>query len=83
MITIIMKIKKILLVGFSEKKEYLNDICAICQENIIMRCGECQKTVNPCHTTMGKCKHIFHKDCLNRWLRQNNRCPIDNQKFEY
>lgn len=78
-----MKIKKVLLVGFSEKKVQLNDICAICQENILFRCGECQRTTNQCHTVMGKCRHIFHKDCLTRWLNNNEKCPIDNKKFEF
>jgi hypothetical protein len=78
-----MKVKKVLLVSFSEKKEYLNDICAICQENIIMRCGKCQNTSNTCNTIIGKCKHIFHNDCLKEWLQKNNKCPIDNKKFEY
>jgi hypothetical protein len=78
-----MKIKKILFVGFSDKKIQLNDICPICQENILLRCGECQKTTNQCNTIIGKCKHIFHKDCLYKWLSTNPKCPIDNQKFEY
>jgi hypothetical protein len=78
-----MKIKKVLLVGFTEKKPYLNDICAICQENILLRCGECQKTTQACSTVTGKCKHIFHKDCISRWINQTDRCPIDNKKFEY
>jgi hypothetical protein len=77
-----MKIKKALFIGFSDKKNYLNDNCPICQENIFLRCGVCLETTNICPTIIGQCKHIYHKHCMNKWLEQSNKCPIDNLKFE-
>jgi hypothetical protein len=76
-----MKIKKVLFIGFSEKKDYLNDNCPICQENIILRCSNCSETIEKCSTIIGKCKHIYHEHCINKWLLQSNKCPIDNLKF--
>ena len=77
-----MKIKKALFLGFSNKKEYYNDTCPICQENINIRCSDCQKTTNHCATTMGECKHIFHSHCINKWLLQSKKCPIDNKPYK-
>ncbi len=25
---------------------------------------------------INECKHIFHTECLNRWLEQKNECPL-------
>jgi len=27
------------------------------------------------------CKHVFHKNCLDTWVRQRNRCPLCVQKI--
>ena len=28
------------------------------------------------------CLHIFHKKCIDRWLKDNGKCPIDNVNVE-
>jgi hypothetical protein len=39
-----------------------NNCCAICQENNVM------------HSTA--CKHYFHPDCLQPWLKTHDSCPV-------
>ena len=42
--------------------------CAICLENVYFN-NKCLFLVN--------CKHIFHKNCINTWIRMStNTCPI-------
>lgn len=45
--------------------------CGICFENVSFR----QK-----HVT--KCAHLFHKNCINRWLLQKKQCPICREKCD-
>ncbi|KAF7153100.1 hypothetical protein RHSIM_Rhsim01G0025100 [Rhododendron simsii] len=44
----------------------LEDVCSICLD-VILRA-----------TTVAKspCSHIFHRDCLFRWLPKDSRCPL-------
>lgn len=41
--------------------------CAICQDNI---------TPGIEIRTISHCNHIFHKDCIDTWFRQNVKCPV-------
>jgi|SRR5690606_22465803 len=29
-----------------------------------------------------ECKHTFHKKCLNRWIKQNENCPLCRTKLD-
>lgn len=40
-----------------------NDNCPICLENIQI-------------TYILKCSHIFHTNCLEKWTKDNNSCPL-------
>lgn len=30
---------------------------------------------------IGKCGHLFHKNCIDKWLVKCNTCPIDKVKW--
>eukprot|EP01051_Picozoa_sp_SAG22_P018798 SAG22_NODE_3272_length_1816_cov_3.040186_3_plen_64_part_00 len=30
----------------------------------------------------GACGHVFHMDCISRWLQSRNVCPICNNEWE-
>jgi hypothetical protein len=65
-------LKKILSNHVSNEKdcnfEYNNkDNCSICFEEF----GD--ESVEQCQLT---CKNVFHSECVNLWLSQNNSCPL-------
>ena len=50
-----------------EEKEGVDEInCAICLDK--MKSGNRAKQL--------QCKHIFHSQCINHWLKQKLRCPL-------
>lgn len=65
------------------------DNCAICRNHIMDKCIECQSVQEqtnleePCQLTWGKCMHVFHVHCINRWLHTRQVCPLDNRPWEY
>lgn len=49
--------------------------CAICLDEIQRR-GRCQ---------LENCRHVFHRKCINDWIRQNNdnpSCPMCNAEIQ-
>lgn len=52
--------------------EKTDHYCRICNKHIMFT-----KT-NKIKLTQGKCKHVFHKDCIDDYIRKGNiLCPID------
>uniref|UniRef100_A0A6M2DY72 Putative ring finger n=1 Tax=Xenopsylla cheopis TaxID=163159 RepID=A0A6M2DY72_XENCH len=45
--------------------------CSICLES--MREGQC--------TLITKCNHLYHRICLNLWLRTNSSCPLCREQI--
>lgn len=41
-----------------------NDICSICLEDL--KYDKC---------VVLNCEHIYHKDCIQKWLKKNDSCP--------
>ena len=47
------------------------ETCSVCLEDF--KDGDTIKKLN--------CNHIFHKDCLEPWLNENNNCPLCRQNI--
>jgi hypothetical protein len=45
----------------------LNSSCLICLDHYID---------NDKIRVLSKCKHIYHKICIDKWVQKNNTCPI-------
>ncbi|MDP2437971.1 MAG: hypothetical protein Q8P67_19690 [archaeon] len=64
--------------------------CAICRNQIMTVCIECQasraqsqEAPKECKVAWGTCCHVFHYHCIQRWLETRNVCPLDNAAWEY
>jgi hypothetical protein len=64
-------LKNVLSNHVCNKKEYISydakETCCICFEEF----GD--ENIEQCKMT---CKNIFHSECINLWLSQNNSCPL-------
>lgn len=65
------------------------DMCAICRNNNMEPCIDCQasgqdaKDTEACTLAWGTCNHAFHFHCISRWLKDHQKCPLDNKEWEY
>lgn len=92
-----MEILKLDIVGsYSYKPDieiisYDNDItkytkeCIICKRTLMEPSYEMlsdnKNILNDNEIVIGKCGHIFHGDCLCKWLETSECCPIDKVKW--
>jgi len=52
-----------------EKGEFNNDVCSVCFENFMEE--EEVKAL--------ECKHVFHQNCIDPWLKKTLKCPLCRQ----
>lgn len=59
--------------------------CVICKKSLFEPSYEMvsdnANILNDTEIIIGKCGHIFHGDCLDKWLKNNETCPIDKVKW--
>lgn len=65
------------------------DTCAICRNNLYEPSIEysANPTGDPDHPGLsiawGSCGHVFHLDCIQRWLKTRSACPLCNKEWEF
>lgn len=49
----------------------INDM-AVIETDIIINCS----------IVVGECKHLYHKHCIDKWIKKRDCCPLDNDKWK-
>ena len=62
--------------------DYDDDLCGICQDSIDCHCAECKYPGENCPPVVGECGHIFHKHCIEMWLKNHDSCPFCRKKWK-
>ena len=61
------EIEKLGIEIYDKTKHYSTAKCMICLEGF----------EDKCELRRLDCLHIFHKDCIDNWLKEHGNCPID------
>lgn len=67
-----------------ESAKYIKE-CIICKRGLMEPSYETlsdnKNIMNEEDILIGKCGHMFHGDCLTKWLKTSECCPIDKVKW--
>eukprot|EP00727_Mastigamoeba_balamuthi_P005267 m51a1_g14739 hypothetical protein (101) ;mRNA; r:279125-279490 len=53
-----------------------DDTCGICQFQFDAFCPACKMPGDSCPPAKGRCGHMFHAHCIDKWLTNNANCPF-------
>ena len=57
--------------------------CAICRNSIYEPSIENQSQgLQEINNAWGACNHCYHLECISRWLKSNNVCPLCGAEWE-
>ena len=61
------------------------EFCAICRGDLFNRCFECQGSgedrVCQGYIHNAVCSHVFHTECIKRWINTRACCPLCNASW--
>ena len=46
-------------------------------------CSICLESLVNTEIYESKCKHFFHRKCIDKWLDKDNRCPLCRTKIQF
>ena len=72
------------ILSYNDDNSY-NKECIICKKSLLEPSYETvsnnENILDDTEIVIGKCGHIFHGDCLGKWLCTCDYCPIDKVKW--
>jgi hypothetical protein len=73
------------IVSYDENNTSYTKECVICKRSLLEPSYETlsdnKNIANDNEILIGKCGHVFHGDCLCKWLKTSECCPIDKVKW--
>ena len=54
----------------------MNQDCTICRQHLNSASIYAQERGHNSEIDRGVCGHMFHKECITPWIKNNKKCPI-------
>jgi len=61
-----------------------DEVCGICRVAYDGCCPDCNHPGDDCPLICGKCTHVFHMHCIEKWINtasSNRQCPMDRRTW--